>query len=330
MAGRKWVAVTATEDFPVDLKPVKAALKNIAPVRVVPLPFRPISEKEESRFASMLQGAVGILVRPGYITASLLDQLPDLKIVAVHGAGVDQVDVDACTARGVRVTNTPGSNADAVAELTLGFMLSMARKIGPADRKVQSQKVWGEARHTGFELKGRTLGLIGIGQIATRVARLANAFGMNVLATDPGVPATEIKSRGARPVSLETIYKQSDIVSLHAPSIPQTHHMINRKAISQMKKGAYIINCARGPLIDEAALIKALQSGRLGGAALDVLEGEPPNPDSPIFDAPNVIITPHMGGSTVECLATTAAWASVDIARVVQGKRPRRPVNKLR
>ncbi|MBT5108096.1 MAG: hydroxyacid dehydrogenase [Rhodospirillaceae bacterium] len=327
---KPWVAVTATDDFPVSMTPVRAALRGVAPIKTIPLPFSPIGEAEEFRFAKMLKGAAGMLLRPGYITPTLLDKLPDLRVVAVHGAGVDQVDVAACTERGVLVTNAPGANADAVAELTLCLMVNLARKVAESAARVQAERVWGEARHTGTELKGKTLGLVGIGQIGGRVTGMAKAFGMKVCAHDPGLSTTDIRALGARPMTLDALLGASDYVSLHAPHIPATHHMINRKAFGAMKKGAFLINAARGPLVDEAALARALKSGKLGGAALDVLEGEPPDPDSPIFDAPNILLTPHIGGSTVECLDAIAGTAGADIARFLQGKRVRHPVNKVR
>ncbi len=327
-ARRRWVAVTATEDFPVAMAPVRRALKGIAPVRMVSLPFRPLSEAEESRIAVAFQGAQGVLLRPGYVTATLLEQLPDLRVVAVHGAGVDQVDVAACSARGVVVTNAPGANADAVAELTIGLMLSLARRIPESAGRVRAERVWGAARHTGGELKGKTLGLIGLGQIGVRVGRIGHAFGMKVWAHDPALTRTEIRDRGARPMTFEALLGASDYVSLHAPLTHATHHFIGRRAIAKMKRGAFLVNAARGPLVDEKALARALAGGRLGGAALDVLEGEPPDPASPIFDAPNIIVTPHMAGSTHECLDTIARTAAEDIARVLRGKRARFPVNR--
>ncbi len=325
---RRWVAVTATEDFPVALTPVRRALKGIAPVRVVALPFRSLSDAEERRFAGELQGAQGVLLRPGYVTATLLDRLPDLRVVAVHGAGVDQVDVEACGARGVLVTNAPGANADAVAELTIGLMLSLARRIPESAGRVRAERVWGAARHTGGELKGKTLGLIGLGQIGVRVGRIAQAFGMKVCAHDPALTRTEIRDRGARAMTFDALLAAAHFVSLHAPLTPETHHLIGRRAIANMKRGAFLVNAARGPLVDETALARALAGGRLGGAALDVLEGEPPDPASPIFEAPNIILTPHMAGSTTECLDTIARTAAADIARVLHGKRARFPVNR--
>lgn len=327
-SAREWIAVTATDDFPVDMAPVRRTLKGIAPVKIIPLPFSPLSNAEQKRFAKALQGASGMLLRPGYITATLLDHLPDLRVVSVHGAGVDQVDVAACTDRGVLVTNAPGANADSVAELAIGLMLSLVRRIPQSAARVRTERVWGEARHTGSELKGKTLGLVGFGQIGTRVTRIAKAFGMKICAHDPGVAAKDIRALGVRPMKLGALLAASDIVSLHAPHLPSTHHLINRAAISGMKKGALLVNTARGPLIDEVALTRALKSGRLGGAALDVLEGEPPDPKSLIFDAPNLIVTPHCAGSTNECLAAIARTAAQDIARVLGGKRAKFPVNK--
>ena len=324
----RWVAVTATDDFPVALAPVRLAMKGVAPVKVVPLPFSPLTPTQEKKFARAFKGAEGMLLRPGYITPSLLDHLPDLRVVGVHGAGVDQVDVAACTERGVLVTNTPGANADAVTELTIGLMVSLLRQIPQSAARVQSERIGGEARHTGGELKGKTLGLVGIGQIGERVTRIAQAFGMKVCAHDPGLSNKDIRARGAKPMKLDALLAASDIISLHAPHIPATHHIIGRAAIAKMKKGAFVVNAARGPLIDEKALAKALKSGKLGGAALDVLDGEPPNPKSPIFDAPGIILTPHMAGSTVECLEAIARTAGEDIARVLSGKRAKFPVNK--
>lgn len=325
---RAWVAVTSTDEMPVKLAPVRAALKGVAPVRVVALPFRPLDVAETAAYAAELAGAAGLLLRPGYLTSELLDLLPALRVVALHGAGVDQVDVEACTERGVLVTNAPGANAVAVAEFTIALMLNLARRVPECAARVRAERAWGEARHTGIELRGRTLGLIGLGQIGRRVGDIAGAMGMTVVAHDPGLTAAAIRARGARPLSLARLLGAADVISLHAPHTASTHHLIDSGALARMKKGALLVNAARGPLIDEAALARALTSGRLGGAALDVLDGEPPDPASPIFAAPNVLVTPHMAGSTDECLAAIAAIAGADIARVLAGKRPKFPVNQ--
>jgi D-3-phosphoglycerate dehydrogenase / 2-oxoglutarate reductase len=324
-----WIALAATTELPIVEAPVTEAAGDAFKVRGVALPYKPLSGEEEAHWAAQLQGAGAILLRSGYITASLLDRLPDLKVVAVHGAGVDPVDVAACTERGVLVTNTPGANADAVTEITFGLMLALLRRIPDAAHKAKAEKAWDSARHTGGELKGRVLGLIGLGQIGQRVAKIANAFGMGVNAHDPALSDEEITRRGAEPVTFQGVLASADILSLHAPAIPSTRHMINAQTIAGMKSGAMIVNCARGSLIDEAALALALVEGRLGGAALDVLDGEPPDPQSPIYDAPNLILTPHMAGSTHECLRTIAGTAGADMVRVLKGEPAKHPVNSV-
>ncbi|MBL6597927.1 MAG: hydroxyacid dehydrogenase [Alphaproteobacteria bacterium] len=328
-ASTPWIALAANEQLPILEDPVLKAAGDAFEVRGVALPYKPLSAEEEAHWAGALEGAGAILLRSGYITASLLDRLPDLKVIAVHGAGVDPVDVAACTERGVLVTNTPGANADAVTEITFGLMLALLRRIPEAAHKAKAEKAWDSARHTGGELKGRVLGLIGLGQIGQRVARIADAFGMGVIAHDPALSEEEITRRGAEPMSFDGVLASADILSLHAPAIPATRHMINADAIAKMKPSAMIVNCARGSLIDEAALSQALVEGRLGGAALDVLEGEPPDPNSPIYGAPNLIVTPHMAGSTEECLRTIAGTAGADMVRVLSGQPPLHPVNEI-
>jgi len=324
-----WVALTGIADLPIAELPARQALEGVAEARVIGLPYKPLTADEEAHWAGELQGAGGILLRSGYITASLLGRLPDLKIVAVHGAGVDPVDIEACTARGVQVTNAPGANANAVAELVFGLMLAHVRQIPASAHKAMAEKAWDAARHTGGELRGRTLGLVGFGQIGKRVALIAQAFGMTVAASDPVVSDTDMQADGVQPMQLNDLLAASDMISLHAPAIPATRHMINAKSIALMKPDACLINCARGALVDEVALAAALRAGKLGGAALDVLDGEPPDPASPIYGAPNMLLTPHMAGSTFECLDAIAATTAADIARVLKGEPPVHPVNKV-
>ena len=324
-----WVALTGIADLPIAELPARQALEGVAEARVIGLPYKPLTADEEAHWAGELQGAGGILLRSGYITASLLDRLPDLKIVAVHGAGVDPVDIEACTARGVQVTNAPGANANAVAELVFGLMLAHLRQIPASAHKAMAEKAWDAARHTGGELRGRTLDLVGFGQIGKRVALIAQAFGMTVAASDPVVSDTDMQADGVQPMQLNDLLAASDMISLHAPAIPATRHMINAKSIALMKPDACLINCARGALVDEVALAAALRAGKLGGAALDVLDGEPPDPASPIYGAPNMLLTPHMAGSTFECLDAIAATTAADIARVLKGEPPVLPVNKV-
>lgn len=323
-----WVALAGTSELPIAEAPARAALEGVAEARVVALPYKKLTAEEEAHWAGELQGAAAILLRSGYVTAGLLDRLPDLKVVAVHGAGVDPVDIPACTERGVLVTNAPGANANAVAELVFGLMLALLRGIPGAAHKAKAERAWDAARVTGGELRGRTLGLVGFGQIGKRVAGIAQAFGMAVVASDPAVDAATMQAADVRPMSLADLLAASDVVSLHAPAIPATRHMIDAAALARMKPRALLVNCARGALVDEAAVAAALTAGRLGGAALDVLEGEPPDPASPIYTAPNLIVTPHMAGSTLECLDAIAATCGADIAAVLKGAAPAFPVNR--
>ena len=324
-----WAALAGTSDLPIAEGPARTALDGVAEARGVALPYKKLTADEEAHWAGELAGAGGLLLRSGYVTASLLDRLPDLKVVAVHGAGVDPVDIDACTARGVQVTNAPGANANAVAELVFGLMLSLVRGIPTAAHRAKAEKAWDAARVTGGELRGRTLGLVGYGQIGRRVARIAEAFGMTVAAADPAVTDSAMQADNVTPLPLAELLATADIISLHAPAIPATRHMIDQAALASMKPTALLVNCARGALVDEVALAAALQAGQIGGAALDVLEGEPPDPASPVYSAPNLLITPHMAGSTFECLDAIAATCGADIAAVLRGEPPVFPVNKV-
>lgn len=325
-----WVAWLGTAELPIATGPAETALAGAAPSKTVALPYKRLTPEEEAHWAGELAGAAGVLLRSGYVTASLLDKLPDLKVVAVHGAGVDPVDIDACTARGVQVTNAPGANANAVAELVFGLMLCLLRGIPPAAHAAKAEKAWDAARVTGGELRGRTLGLVGYGQIGRRVAGVAQAFGMVVAASDPAVADAAMQAEGVTPMPLQALLTNSDVVSLHAPAIPATRHMIDVESLALMKPSAYLINCARGALVDEAATAAALASGQIAGAALDVLEGEPPDPASPLYGAPNLLITPHMAGSTFECLDAIATTCGADIAAVLRAQPPAFPVNRVR
>lgn len=327
MTNKPWVALAVNPDLPISEGPVQNALQGIADYKAIEIPYKKLSTTEEQKCATLLQGASGLLLRSGYMTETLIAQLPSLKVIGVHGTGVDPVDVAASSKQGITVTNTPGANADAVTELSFALMISLLRRIPESARLAMHDKLWDEARFTGGELRGKTLGMVGFGQIGQRVAKIATAFGMRVVASDPQIDAATMKSFGAESGTLKTVLTTADIISLHAPAVPATMNLINRQSINSMKKGALLINCARGALVDEIAVAEALHSGQLGGAALDVLQGEPPNPQSPIFDAPNFLLTPHMAGSTYECLDTVAQMAATDIANVLAGRAPLYAVN---
>jgi len=239
------------------------------------------------------------------VTREIIEAGEKLKVVGRAGAGIDNIDVEAAKEKGVKVLNTPEAPEIAVAELTIGLLLSLARQIPRADSSMKEGR-WAKKEFKGWQLNGKTLGVVGLGHIGEKVARLAKAFGMKILITKRTPPPPEIlKELEAEFVPLDELLKRSDIVSLHVPLTPQTHHMIGEREIQLMKNGAFLINTSRGAVVDEKALFNALKSGKLGGAALDVYEVEPPE-DYSLMKLPNVVCTPHIGAQTVEAQRAAA------------------------
>ena len=262
-----------------------------------------------------------------YAEADLLQRCPDLLAVSAYGAGFDTVDVAACTRAGVAVVNQSGSNSGAVAEHTLGLMLGLCKRISESDRRLRRGEHFTRADMMGFDLMGRTLGIVGIGHAGGRVAQLARAFGMSVLATDPYVSPEEISHRGADPVPLKELLQRCDIVSLHCPLDASTRGMMGAAQFAAMKKGALFITTARGNIHDEAALEQALRGGHLGGAGLDVWALEPPPKDHPLLALDNVLATHHTAGVTVDSRRQMATMGATQILELAHGARPPRLVN---
>jgi D-3-phosphoglycerate dehydrogenase len=259
-----------------------------------------------------LSGADALLVRSGTkVTADLLALAPRLRLVGRAGTGVDNIDVEASTARGIVVMNTPDANSIAAAEQTLALILALVRKVVPAARSLAEGR-WERTKFLGTELAGKTLGVVGFGRIGREVARRARAFDMTVLVHDPFISDEMARHHEAQAVSLDDLLGRSDIVTLHAPLTAGTRHIINAAAFERMKTGARIVNCARGGLLDEAALFRALESGRLAGAALDVFETEPPA-GSPLLGRPEVVLTPHLGASTLEAQENVAVELAIQV-----------------
>jgi D-3-phosphoglycerate dehydrogenase len=229
---------------------------------------------------------------------ALMAHAPKLRVIGRAGVGVDNIDADAATRRGIVVMNTPGANAVAVAELTIGLMLALARKLPAANSSMHAGK-WEKKSLQGAELRGKTLGILGLGRIGLEVAKRAKGFGLEIIGSDPFVSAAVARENGIRLVTVDELVAGSDYLTLHVGLTPQTANFINAKTLAATKKGIRIINCARGELIDDAALVAALQSGHVAGAALDVFHSEPLK-DSPYFGLENVILTPHIAGSTAE------------------------------
>lgn len=262
-----------------------------------------------------------------FVSAGLIAQCPQLLCVSSTGAGYDTVDVAACTAAGIAVVNQAGGNADSVAEHTLALMLSVSRRMVESDRRMRREQGFTREDVMGHEIRGKTVGLVGMGHIGTRVAKLAQAFGMQVLAVDPFLSAEDIQKRGARSVRFSELLAQSDVVSLHCPRDASTLKMMNADTFAQMKPGALFINTARGGLHDEAALTQALTSGHLAGAGLDVWDQEPPPLDHPLLAMDNVFATFHTAGVTHEARRNVAVIGAEQILQLLAGQRPPRLVN---
>ncbi len=271
------------------------------------------AEQLDGKLAQHLESADALIVRSAVqADAALLEHAKKLRVIGRAGVGVDNIDLDAATRKGIAVMNTPGANAIAVAEQTLGMMLAMARHLCRADALMHAGK-WEKKSLQGTELRGKTLGVIGLGRIGMEVARRARGFAMEIVAHDPFVSVAVAKEQGIRMTSLEEIYAAADYISLHVGLTPQTAGMINQASIAQMKKGVRLVNCARGELVNEADLAQALKQKRVAAAALDVFTEEPLK-NSELLGLENVVLTPHIAGSTHEAQEAVG----VQIARQVK------------
>jgi D-3-phosphoglycerate dehydrogenase len=252
------------------------------------------------------------------ITEDVLKSANKLKVVGRMGVGVDNIDLKAASSHNVTVVNAPVATTVSVAELTMGLMLSLIRGIPKADAGMKNGE-WLKKELVGTELYQKTLGVIGFGHIGEEVGKRAQAFGMKVIAYDPIRPAEEIKSVGAEPVSFDELLRQSDIITMHIPHINATHHLLNEDSFKLMKEGVRIICAARGGVIDEKALLDALESGKVAGAALDVFEKEPPG-ESALAKHPNVVDTPHIGAQTKEAQLRAGHDILEEVVAALDGK----------
>jgi D-3-phosphoglycerate dehydrogenase len=251
-------------------------------------------------YARHLADADALVVRSAVeVTAEVLAKAPKLRVIGRAGVGIDNVDLNAATAAGVLVMNTPGGNAASVAEHALALMLAMARHIPQANASTRAGK-WEKKKFLGSELRGKTLGIVGLGSIGREVVKRARAFEMRLLARDPYVTSQIAQDLGVELVSLDELYAASDYITLHVSLTPETDGMLSREAFAKMKSGVRIVNCARGELVDEEALREAIESGKVAGASLDVFATEPPPAGYPLFALDPVVATPHIGGSTEE------------------------------
>jgi len=273
-----------------------------------------IDDSSDPAFAEALKDAHGLVVRSATkVGGEMLAQAEHLRVIGRAGVGVDNIDLGAATERGVAVVNAPAGNTVSAAELTMALILSMVRKVSAADASMRTG-AWERSSFKGVELRGRTLGLIGAGRIGGEVARRCAAFGMKVMAHDPYLTAERASRLGVSRASLDDVIEKADVISLHVPLTDDTRGMISTETLGRMKDGAFIVNVARGGVVDEAALAQALHDGQIAGAALDVYENEPLEDGSPLREAPNIVLTPHLGASTTEAQELVA----VEIAEAVR------------
>lgn len=259
-----------------------------------------------------------VISRTVELSAAAIEGCPTLRVICKHGVGVTNIDVDSATRSGVPVFTTPGTNTFSVAELAIGLMLAAARKINFYDSELRAGR-WTRTGD-GMQLHGRTLGLVGYGQIGRHVATIAHALGMRVHVFDPALGKAGVEAHVTPERSLQDLYARADLLSLHCPVNAHTRGMIDANAIAALPDGAIVINTARGELIDEAALVAALRSGKLAAAGLDTFAHEPLGADNPLLTLPNVVLTPHVGGSTPDALDVVATSAVATCLRYLRGE----------
>ncbi len=259
------------------------------------------------------------------VTRELIEKAHNLKVIARAGVGVDNIDLNAATENGIIVVNAPDGNTNSAAEHTIAMLMSLARKIPQAYLSIKNKK-WDRKSHVGVELRGKTLGIVGLGRIGEEVARRAKGQRMEVVAYDPFLTEERAETLGLKMGTLDEVLAVGDFITVHTPLLKETRHIIDASAFEKMKQGARVINCARGGIIDEDALYDAIKSGKIAGAALDVFEEEPAV-DHKVLELKEVIATPHLGASTIEAQENVAIDVSHDVVRILSGELARNPVN---
>ena len=282
---------------------------------------------DESEIISIIDGYQALIVRSATkVTKAIIDASNSLKVIGRAGAGVDNIDVKSATDKGILVMNTPGANASAVAELSIGLMFSLARNISQADASMKAGK-WEKKLFTGIELSEKVLGLIGIGNIGGLVGQKALALGMKVLANDPYITEDKIKSMGFLNMSLDQLLNKADFISVHIPKTAETKGFINKDTFNKMKHGVYFINCSRGGIVVEQDLLDALASDKIAGAGIDVYENEPPE-DLSLIKHQKVIATPHIGASSKEAQINVAVMIAKQVGNYLTKDEIVNAVNK--
>ena len=288
----------------------------------------PVPHLGPAELAEAVRGADGLITGGVRVTAAVIAAMPDCRGIVTASVGFDHIDLETATARGIPVAHVPDFCSREVADQTMGLLLATMRKIVVLDRALRDG-TWDRAMLAPMEpTYGKTLGIIGLGRIGRQVARRAAAFELRLLAADPYVDAATAAEYGADLVPLDRLLRESDIVSVHTPLTPETRHLLSADEFGVMKPSAIVLNTARGPVVDEAALIAALRAGRLAGAGLDVFEQEPIAPDNPLLAMDNVVVSPHAGGYSEESIRTVRRLAAEEMARILRGERPRNLVNR--
>jgi D-3-phosphoglycerate dehydrogenase len=277
---------------------------------------------------TIIGGYAALIVRSGTrVTAELIDAAERLRVIGRAGAGVDNIDVEAATRRGIIVMNTPGGNTVSTAEHTLSLLLALSRNIPQASAALKRGE-WDRSQYTGVELYGKTLGIIGMGKVGTEVARRAIAFGMTVIGYDPFLSEEIAENLGVGLVDLDELYARSDVLSIHASLTDETKNLLSDRAFDQCKPGVWLINCARGEIVDQKALLRAIESGKVAGAALDVFEHEPPSEEElQLIRRPEVVCTPHLGASTKEAQTNVALQIARQVADALLDRTVQNAVN---
>jgi D-3-phosphoglycerate dehydrogenase len=312
------VAVTDSV-FP-NLEPAKAVLSKIGgELRLAP-------EPTAEGILSVARDADAVLTTYAKVTGEMIPQMTKCRVISRFGIGVDNVDIPVATSKGIVVTKVPDYCLDEVSDHAMALLLALIRKIPSSNTRTQSGKWEMKAVVPIHRLRGTVLGLVAFGQIPQLVAPKAQAFGMQVITYDPYVSDEVLKRANVRRVELDELIRTSDYISLHCPLTPETKHLFSAEAFQKMKRSAYLVNTARGPVIDEAALAQALDQKLIAGAALDVMEKEPPG-TSPLFGRDNIIVTPHTSFYSEESLVDLQTKAAEEVVRVLSGQAPRNPVN---
>jgi len=312
------VAVTDSV-FP-SLEPAKAVLSKIGgELRLAP-------EPTPEGILSVARDADAVLTTYAKVTGEMIPQMTKCRVISRFGIGVDNVDIPVATSKGIVVTKVPDYCLDEVSDHAMALLLALIRKIPSSNTRTQSGKWEMKAVVPIHRLRGTVLGLVAFGQIPQLVAPKAQAFGMQVITYDPYVSDEVLKRANVRRVELDELIRTSDYISLHCPLTPETKHLFSSEAFQKMKRSAYLVNTARGPVIDEAALAQALDQKLIAGAALDVMEKEPPG-TSPLFGRDNIIVTPHTSFYSEESLVDLQTKAAEEVVRVLSGQTPRNPVN---